>query len=101
MLTETMGGDSVTISGPAGAGDTMLTCFVNLSRNRSVGVRLGSGESLAKILGSMTEVAEGVPTAGVVVRLARQYRVPAPVLTTVACILVRPRHGAVSFQGSE
>ena len=88
MLCETMGADVHTISGPAGAGDTMLTCFVNLSRNRKVGVRLGSGEKLTDILGSMKEVAEGVPTAGVVVRLARKYRVPAPVVTTVACILV-------------
>ena len=34
----------------------MLTCFVNLSRNRTVGVRLGAGESLSDILSSMNQV---------------------------------------------
>jgi glycerol-3-phosphate dehydrogenase len=33
---------------------------------RAVGVRLGSGETLEEILGSMTQVAEGVATAGAV-----------------------------------
>ena len=39
-----------------------LTCFGKASRNRSVGVRLGRGESLASVMASMTEVAEGVAT---------------------------------------
>jgi len=46
-------------SGLAGVGDLMLTCFGSLSRNRTVGKRLGSGESLQAILDSMDEVAEG------------------------------------------
>lgn len=40
----------------------MLTCFGPASRNRSVGVRIGKGESLQDILVTMNEVAEGVPT---------------------------------------
>ena len=48
----------------AGLGDIMLTCYGSLSRNRTVGVRLGQGEKLADILGSSSQVAEGVPTAG-------------------------------------
>ncbi len=51
---------------------------------RSVGVRLGRGEALADILASSNQVAEGVSTAGVVVSLARTYRVSLPVLTAVA-----------------
>ena len=51
---------------------------------RSVGVRLGKGESLATILASSSQVAEGVATAGVVVGLGRTYRVSLPVLTAVA-----------------
>ena len=42
----------------------MLTCYGSLSRNRSVGVRLGQGEQLADILASSSQVAEGVATAG-------------------------------------
>ena len=51
---------------------------------RSVGVRLGRGEALTEILASSSQVAEGVSTAGVVVSLARTYRVSLPVLTAVA-----------------
>ena len=86
-LAGKMGAKSETLSGLSGTGDIMLTCFVNLSRNRTVGVRLGSGESLEDILGSMTQVAEGVATAGAVMTLARRYKVSLPVLTAVARIL--------------
>jgi len=51
---------------------------------RSVGVRLGRGEALADILASSNQMAEGVATAGVVVTLARRFRVSLPVLTAVA-----------------
>lgn len=51
-----MGAKPTTITGLSGTGDIMLTCFVNLSRNRMVGVRLGSGEKLEDILGSMNQV---------------------------------------------
>ena len=50
----------------------------------SVGVRLGRGEALPDILASSNQVAEGVATAGVVVTLARRFRVSLPVLTAVA-----------------
>lgn len=51
-----MGAKPSTITGLSGTGDIMLTCFVNLSRNRTVGVRLGSGEKLDDILSSMNQV---------------------------------------------
>lgn len=51
-----MGAKPTTITGLSGIGDIMLTCFVNLSRNRTVGVRLGSGEQLDDILSSMNQV---------------------------------------------
>lgn len=86
-LAEKMGAKTATISGLSGLGDIMLTCYGSLSRNRSVGVRLGKGEALADILASSTQIAEGVATAGVVVSLARKYRVELPVLTAVAQVL--------------
>ena len=54
---------------------------------RSVGVRLGEGEALKDILASSQQVAEGVPTAGVVVSLARKFKVNLPVLTATAQVL--------------
>lgn len=86
-LAEKMGAKPSTVSGLSGLGDIMLTCYGSLSRNRTVGVRLGAGESLNDILSSSRQVAEGVSTAGVVVTLARKYRVKLPVLTAVAQVL--------------
>ncbi|KAL8050036.1 hypothetical protein ABFX02_06G057300 [Erythranthe guttata] len=86
-LATKMGAKSTTLTGLSGNGDIMLTCFVNLSRNRTVGVRLGSGEKLDDILSSMNQVAEGVSTAGAVIALAQKYKVKMPVLTAVARIV--------------
>ncbi|KAK3230545.1 hypothetical protein Dsin_002426 [Dipteronia sinensis] len=86
-LATKMGAKPTTITGLSGTGDIMLTCFVNLSRNRTVGVRLGSGEKLDDILSSMNQVAEGVSTAGAVIALAQKYNVKMPVLTAVARIM--------------
>ncbi|XP_024971370.1 glycerol-3-phosphate dehydrogenase [NAD(+)] 2, chloroplastic isoform X2 [Cynara cardunculus var. scolymus] len=86
-LSTKMGAKSTTISGLSGTGDIMLTCFVSLSRNRTVGVRLGSGETLDDILCSMNQVAEGVSTAGAVIALGQKYNVKMPVLTAVARII--------------
>ncbi|GLJ49575.1 hypothetical protein SUGI_1051470 [Cryptomeria japonica] len=86
-LATKMGAKATTLTGVSGTGDIMLTCFVKLSRNRTVGVRLGSGEKLDDILASMNQVAEGVATAGAVIALAQKYHVKLPVLTAVARIL--------------
>ena len=59
-----MGAKWTTMTGLAGFGDIMLTCFVNLSRNKTVGVRLGSGEKLDDILCSMNQVLENVVLRG-------------------------------------
>eukprot|EP00210_Caulerpa_lentillifera_P001131 g1090.t1 len=82
-----MGARAETIAGLAGIGDIMLTCYGDLSRNRTVGVRLGQGESIHEILAGMSQVAEGVTTAAVVVSLARKYKVRLPVLTAVAQVI--------------
>ncbi|KAF3334669.1 glycerol-3-phosphate dehydrogenase [Carex littledalei] len=86
-LATKMGAKATTLAGLSGSGDIMLTCFVNLSRNRTVGLRLGAGEKLEDILSSMSQVAEGVSTAGAVIALAQKYHVKMPVLTAVARII--------------
>lgn len=82
-----MGARQETVAGLSGFADIMLTCYGELSRNRQVGIRLGRGETIQDILTSSTQVAEGVATAGSVVKLARQYRVSLPVLTAIAAVL--------------
>src|SRR5207237_480103 len=56
-----MGAEPATMAGLAGMGDLIATCVSPLSRNRQVGERLGKGESIDEILGSMNMVAEGKP----------------------------------------
>lgn len=51
-----MGAKPTTLSGLSGLGDIMLTCYGDLSRNRSVGIRLGRGEKLEDILASSSQV---------------------------------------------
>src|SRR6266581_4078847 len=49
--------------GLAGAGDLILTCTGELSRNRRVGLLIARGESLEAILKQLGHVAEGVHSA--------------------------------------
>jgi glycerol-3-phosphate dehydrogenase (NAD(P)+) len=88
-----MGAQAETFSGLAGMGDLVLTCTGELSRNRTVGFRLGEGESLDRILADMTAVAEGVRTTPAVHALAERHGVEMPIVAQVHGILegtVRP-----------
>lgn len=82
-----MGADKATFSGLAGMGDLVLTCTGDLSRNRTVGYRLGQGEGLEEILADMTAVAEGIKTAEAVHRLARRHGVEMPITEQVYAIV--------------
>ena len=68
-------------------GPRFSTCTGTLSRNRTVGYRLGQGESLENILGEMSAVAEGVATAHAVHDLAARYGVEMPIAEEVFGIL--------------
>ena len=76
-----------TLMGLAGLGDLVLTSTGSLSRNRFVGQELGKGRSLEDILGSMSEVAEGVKTTRAVHRLAAQLNVEMPITDEVHAVL--------------
>lgn len=82
-----LGAERTTFSGLAGMGDLVLTCTGSLSRNRTVGYRLGQGETLESILGDMKAVAEGVKTAEAVYALARQHQVEMPITEQVYAIV--------------
>jgi glycerol-3-phosphate dehydrogenase (NAD(P)+) len=86
-LGTAMGGRADTLAGLAGMGDLVLTCTGDLSRNRTVGLRLGGGEKLSDILGSMKAVAEGVATAPVAVALAKKFDVEMPIAAEVNAVL--------------
>jgi glycerol-3-phosphate dehydrogenase (NAD(P)+) len=82
-----MGADPLTLSGLAGLGDLVLTCTGDLSRNRTVGLRLGRGEALATILGDMKMVAEGVKNTRSVRALAARLGVEMPITEQMYCML--------------
>ena len=77
------GGKPETLSGLAGVGDLIVTCTSVHSRNHSVGERLGRGEKIADILGSMQMVAEGVWNSKVVHEIASRLGVEMPICELV------------------
>lgn len=77
------GGLEETLNGLAGIGDLIVTCTSKHSRNHSVGERLGRGEKIADILGSMQMVAEGVWNAKVVHEIAKKLGVEMPICDLV------------------
>jgi glycerol-3-phosphate dehydrogenase (NAD(P)+) len=82
-----LGAEAETFRGLAGMGDLVLTCTGGLSRNRTLGQRLGRGESLEQILGSMREVVEGVRTSPAAARLAREHEVVMPITEAMSRLL--------------
>src|SRR5215472_11139938 len=86
-LTVALGGKPETLSGLAGMGDLILTCYGALSRNRRVGFELGQGRTLQEILAGMTMVAEGVGTTAALLALARENHLELPITQQVHSIL--------------
>jgi len=93
-----MGADPATFSGLAGMGDLVLTCTGALSRNRTVGYRLGRGETLQNVLEDMRGVAEGVRTVQAVRELARRAGVEMPISEEVHALLWEGRTPAEAMR---
>jgi glycerol-3-phosphate dehydrogenase (NAD(P)+) len=96
-LVTKMGGDAQTVSGLSGVGDMVLTCTGDLSRNRTVGLRMGRGEHLGDILASTSMVAEGVRNSISVWALARREGVEMPITEQIRLMLHedKPAHQVV------
>ena len=77
------GGLEETLNGLAGIGDLIVTCTSVHSRNHSVGERLGKGERIGDVLGSMQMVAEGVWNSKVVHEIAKKLGVEMPICELV------------------
>ena len=94
-----MGGKSSTFAGLAGMGDLVATCSSSKSRNRHVGFQLGKGKKLEEIIEEMSEVAEGVKTAKVVMELAKTYGVEMPITEEVYKVLYEGNTVHDAFRG--
>jgi len=86
-MAEALGGQAETVAGLCGLGDLVLTCSSPQSRNMSVGLALGAGQSLEQALAGKLTVAEGVASAPAVRALARRLGVETPISEAVAAIL--------------
>jgi len=82
-----MGADLRTFSGLAGMGDLVLTCTGDLSRNRTVGLKIGRGVKLKEIVKGMKMVAEGIRTTKAAYNLSKKIGVEMPITTQVYQIL--------------
>jgi glycerol-3-phosphate dehydrogenase (NAD(P)+) len=86
-LAVRMGADSMTLAGLPGLGDLILTCAGDLSRNRTVGLQIASGKSLAEISGATRTVAEGVRNTRSLHLLAGQLGVEMPIVEQMYGVL--------------
>lgn len=82
-----LGGRPETLGGLAGAGDLILTCTGDLSRNRRVGQLLAQNQQLDEILHQLGHVAEGVYAVREVHRLAQRLEVEMPISEAVYRVL--------------
>ncbi|MDR1578069.1 MAG: NAD(P)-dependent glycerol-3-phosphate dehydrogenase [Deltaproteobacteria bacterium] len=95
-----LGANPLTISGLSGLGDLLLTATGDLSRNRRVGLRLGTGETLEAILTNQRAVAEGVNNARAVWGLAQSKGLSLPTIREIYKVLHEgkdPRQGLVDL----
>ncbi len=99
-----MGANPLTFAGLAGMGDLVLTCTGDLSRNRTVGFKIGKGMSIEEITKSMNMVAEGVKTTRSTYELSKKIGVDMPITTQVYQILYKgkdPKEAVIELMSRE
>lgn len=97
-----LGGKPETFMGLSGMGDLVLTCTGDLSRNRTVGLKIAEGMTLEEITGSMKMVAEGVYTTMAAKKLSERLGVETPIVNEVFSILYlgkKPYDSVASLMG--
>ena len=82
-----LGARAETLAGLCGLGDLVLTCSSPQSRNMSLGLSLGRGETLEAALAGKRSVAEGLTSAPAVRALATRHGVDMPVCEAVARVV--------------
>ena len=85
-LATALGRSDTAMAGLSGLGDLVLTASSPQSRNMSLGMELGKGRSLQEVLGERNTVSEGVATAAVVVKKAKEAGVEMPICAAVAAL---------------
>ena len=86
-LGEALGADPVTFAGLAGVGDLIATCMSPLSRNRTFGVRLGTGDTVEQVVAQTRQTAEGVKSCLSILALAAANGVDMPIVASVVAVV--------------
>jgi glycerol-3-phosphate dehydrogenase (NAD(P)+) len=82
-----LGAEPQTVAGLCGLGDLVLTCSSPQSRNMSLGLALGQGQTVEQALAGKRSVAEGYESAPAVRELAERAGVDMPICKGVAALL--------------
>lgn len=99
-----LGARAETFMGLSGLGDLVLTATGDLSRNRTVGLKLAHGQPLPQILSELGHVAEGVRSAATVLRRAQALGVEMPITSAVVAVLdgrLSPSQGVERLMGRD
>lgn len=91
-----MGAKERTFSGLSGLGDLVLTCTGPLSRNYTLGTKLGQGMRLKDILDQTKSVVEGVATAESAFELSKKYHTEMPIVEQVYKIIYEGKDAALA-----
>jgi len=86
-LAVALGGEAETVAGLCGLGDLVLTCSSPQSRNMSLGLALGQGQTVEQALAGKRSVAEGYESAPAVRELAARLGVEMPIAEVTAALL--------------
>lgn len=86
-LATALGAEPTTISGLAGMGDLVATCASPLSRNRTFGVNLGTGQTVAEVIAATRQTAEGVKSCQSIHDLALAVGVDMPIVDSVVRVV--------------
>jgi glycerol-3-phosphate dehydrogenase (NAD(P)+) len=93
-----------TLMGLAGAGDLILTCTGDLSRNRQLGLKLGAGKTVEQAVEEIGQVVEGINSSAEVQRLAIAHDINMPISEQVNGIIHKgwnPVEGVVRLMTRE
>lgn len=91
-----MGAKEETFSGLSGLGDLILTCTAPMSRNYSLGIKLGQGMRLNEVLSQTKSVIEGVATSESAYEISKKYNVQMPIIENVYTVLYEDKEPAVA-----
>jgi glycerol-3-phosphate dehydrogenase (NAD(P)+) len=82
-----LGANPLTFAGLAGVGDLVATCNSPLSRNRTFGVALGQGHTVAQAQEMIRTTSEGVKSCRSILDLANRHGVEMPITDQVTKVI--------------